>query len=93
MRDKYMRRKYGLSMERYQELLQEQGGVCAICGRVERRRTKFGEVWGLVVDHDHETGELRGLLCGDCNVAIGMFGDDPGRLLNGVVYLERYRGK
>jgi Recombination endonuclease VII len=58
----------------YDELLARQGGGCGICGRAP------GKI-SLHVDHDHETGEIRGLLCVGCNNALGQFHDDP-HLLN-----------
>lgn len=66
----------------YDELCRLQGGVCAICGRAP----KAGK--HLHVDHDHETGEVRGLLCFSCNVGIGNFGNDVERLQRAIDYLE-----
>lgn len=74
-----VRRLYGLDAERFQELLAEQNGACAICGEVPGR---------LEVDHDHGTGVVRGLLCGNCNKALGLMRDDTERLLSAVRYLE-----
>jgi len=59
-RDKELRRTYGLKLEQYEAILAAQGGVCGWCGRPPGRRA-------LVVDHDHVTGEIRGLLCDPCN--------------------------
>ena len=66
-RKSYLKRKYGMTLEDYERMLEAQGGVCAICGepRPEERT--------LHVDHDHETGEIRGLLCFRCNNALGDF--------------------
>jgi hypothetical protein len=72
-------RRYGLSAEGFAALLENQGGVCAICGAPNAASKE------LCVDHDHLTGRIRGLLCNACNVAVGLFRDDP-RLL------ERARG-
>src|SRR5688572_26282042 len=52
-RDQYLRRKYGITLEQYDEMFESQGGVCAICGREPR------DDISLHVDHDHETGEVR----------------------------------
>ena len=67
-RANHLLRRYGLTPEDYQALLDEQHGQCAICGREPRgsRNEK-----NLHVDHDHDTGEVRGLLCISCNAAIG----------------------
>jgi recombination endonuclease VII len=75
--DTHLRHWYGLSIERYDALLAEQGGGCAICGRTER----------LHVDHDHESGVVRGILCGGCNRALGCMDDDPERLVAAARYL------
>jgi hypothetical protein len=56
---------YGISVEQYSEMLAKQNGVCAICGSVPGGRR-------LCIDHNHETGEIRGLLCDKCNRALGM---------------------
>jgi hypothetical protein len=67
-------------------MLNNQGGVCAICGGVGKGSSN--RAVGLVVDHDHETGRIRGLLCSDCNTALGRFGDSRERLMKAVRYLE-----
>jgi len=54
----------------YAVKLQAQGGVCALCGHSETKRVK-GTLASLAVDHDHQTGQVRGLLCGSCNQALG----------------------
>jgi hypothetical protein len=72
-------------VEIYRELLEEQNGVCAICGN--------GQVSGhsrLFVDHDHQTGEIRGLLCGPCNSGLGMFRDNLEALKSATKYLDQY---
>lgn len=61
--------KYGITVEDYDRLLAQQQGLCAICGS-ERGATSFH------VDHDHNTGKVRGFLCARCNIALGGFGDD-----------------
>lgn len=68
----------------YDLLLERQGGACAICGEKPSIR--------LVVDHDHETGAVRGLLCNPCNLALGLFKDDSSRLGSAVTYVQKTRG-
>ena len=74
--------KYGITPEEYDRLLSEQAGGCAICGGTNGKKP-------LYVDHDHITGQVRGLLCHGCNVAIGHMKDDASLLRRAAVYLER----
>lgn len=73
---------YGLRLGEYDEMLAAQDGVCAIC----RGLNKSGK--RLAVDHDHNTGKVRGLLCTNCNTAIGKLGHDLGLLNAAINYLE-----
>ncbi len=82
-----LRRAYGLTPEEYDQLSQQQGGLCAICGEREMQVNQYG-VKRLAVDHDHETGLVRGLLCNNCNNGLGRFKDNPERLLRAVSYLN-----
>jgi hypothetical protein len=74
-------KKYGLTIEDYGRLLELQGGVCAICGVNGGKR--------LAVDHCHDTGNVRGLLCFDCNVGLGKFQDNADLLRRALAHLER----
>lgn len=74
-------RRYGLASGQYDELFAQQGGTCAICHRCPRQVA-------LSVDHDHVTGRVRGLLCQNCNAALGMFKDDPALLARAIDYLK-----
>lgn len=78
---------FGITIEQYNEMLIRQDGVCAIC-RSEETRTRAGTIRALCVDHDHETGAVRGLLCGLCNCLLGYAQDDRTRLLAAVNYLK-----
>ncbi len=71
-----------------QSLLESQGGVCAICKKEEQIIDKGGGTQRLSVDHDHDTGKIRGLLCNDCNVGLGRFKDNLELLRSAVAYLE-----
>lgn len=82
-RERQKLRQWGLTVEAYEQLLTEQGGVCAICSRPCPSGRK------LAVDHDHETGRVRGLLCGVCNRGLGYFKDDKGLLEAAVLYLAQ----
>ena len=81
-KNKRLNQRFGITLDEYNEMLEEQGGVCAICGGEETTEYCNGRVRQLAVDHDHRTGEVRGLLCHLCNRGIGMFRDSP-------IYLER----
>lgn len=85
-----LRKKYGMTPERYVEELQKQGGRCAICRRLpEEGALKFSSSGAhLSIDHDHKTKEFRGLLCGACNAGLGHLRDDVEALKRALVYLE-----
>lgn len=69
-RDRYLQRHYGITLDEYNALLASQGGGCRSCGGAPTGRHNT-----FRVDHDHETGQIRGLLCDSCNLAIGKLGD------------------
>jgi hypothetical protein len=83
-RTRHLKKRYGLGIDDYIELHKSQGGVCAICGEVSRVRET------LVVDHDHKSGVVRGLLCYRCNLVIGMMGDANDLFVKASEYLRRY---
>lgn len=90
--DAWLRRTYNTTLVEFRAKEQDQGGVCAICGR-EPVQYK-GDQWTkprLYQDHDHTTGQVRGLLCHHCNTAIGHLRDDPQLLLNAIEYLSKYK--
>lgn len=80
--------KYGITEQTYWEMFEAQGGVCAICKQAETRINR-GTLAHLAVDHDHNTGRVRGLLCATCNAGIGHFRDDTDLLQSAIVYLQR----
>lgn len=80
----YLKRKFGITPEQYDEMLAAQGGVCALCGRTPR------DDISLHVDHDHRTGVIRKLLCFQCNNALGDLGDDPDLLRAAADYLDAH---
>lgn len=85
-RDQQLRRQYGIDQDRYNELVDEQDGRCAICQEIPAPVN--GKRIALFVDHCHETSRIRGLLCTNCNVAIGHMKDDVSRLRAAIAYLE-----
>lgn len=78
-RNYHLRRRYGITAEHFDAMAAEQGGLCAICR----------EAPGDQVDHDHVTGRVRGLLCFNCNGALGQFRDRRDLMLRAVAYLDR----
>jgi len=77
--------RYGITVEQYKAMVDEQEGLCAICGTSEP-----GEWFTrLVVDHCHSTGKVRGLLCAKCNRGLGQFKDNPQMLRSAIAYLEK----
>lgn len=82
-------KKYGISPEEYQRMLDSQGGVCKICSSDKVSRSR--DTYNLFVDHDHETGKVRGLLCHHCNAGLGYFKDNLNYLNNAIEYLNENR--
>lgn len=82
-------RKYDLTPEQFDAMLERQGGVCAICRKPPTGGNTSARC--LHVDHDHVTGEIRGLLCSNHNVALGLFEDSPAFLRQAANYLEAAR--
>lgn len=80
-------RSFGITATEYDAILARQGGVCAICGQPETR-VVHGKLTRLAVDHDHETGAVRGLLCYFCNTGIGLFREDASILAAAIKYIE-----
>jgi Recombination endonuclease VII len=72
---------YGITLAEYAFLLKQQGGVCLICQVPHRPEHP------LVVDHNHVTMRVRGLLCSECNTGIGLLGDNPVTLQHAIAYL------
>ena len=79
VRDQKLRARYGISLGDYLEMLRGQNGACAVCGGGGK----------LHVDHCHETGRVRGLLCGSCNRALGLLKDDIDSLKKAIDYLQK----
>lgn len=81
MRASSLKHEYGLSPEQYMDIFDSQDGVCCLCGSEPRTKS-------LRVDHCHDTGQIRGLLCATCNSALGTFGDSIEGLRKAIAYLE-----
>lgn len=74
----HLKKRYGIGAAEFDELVREQDGVCPICNRPGPEH----------VDHDHESGRVRGVLCFNCNGGLGQFGDNTERLYRAAFYLE-----
>jgi hypothetical protein len=91
----YIKVKYGISEQDYWALYEAQGGVCAICHKVETTKRnpsvnyKNSTVRRLCIDHDHKTGIVRGLLCNHCNSILGHALDDATTLASAINYLSK----
>lgn len=79
----FLRSRWGLSLEDYTSMFEAQGGRCAICGDPPGRMA-------LAVDHNHDTGQIRGLLCSACNTGIGGLKDRLETVLAAAEYLRRF---
>ncbi len=98
-RAQHMLRTYGITQEQYDALHTAQEGVCAICGSEGRAMVADNDSRGraprhmplLFVDHDHTTNTVRGLLCYDCNMGLGLFRDNPTVLRTAILYLNNHR--
>lgn len=85
LRDTAYKKKFGISLEEYDTKLKNQKYCCAICG-IHENKVKLR----FAVDHNHKTGEVRDLLCGQCNVAVGMVKEDLTILTSMISYLMEH---
>jgi len=81
---------FGLTLEQYDQMLEDQNGVCAICGKPETKIGRSGLPQRLSVDHNHQTGQVRQLLCHACNMVVGFSGEDIRTLYATANYLLRH---
>lgn len=80
-----LKRNYGMTVEQYDSMLKAQNGVCAICFGVNKNGKR------LAVDHDHNTGKVRELLCASCNLVIGHCRESAENLERAISYLRRHK--
>ena len=86
---KHFQKKFGITIAQFQVMLENQNGVCAICGKPESG-TRNGVTRWLSVDHNHETKAVRGLLCTNCNVAVGMMYENRDIMRSAIAYLDKW---
>lgn len=90
VRNGIIARMFGLSPDCFEQMKRSQEGVCDICKQPETKRHRSGTICELSVDHDHETGKVRALLCSACNAALGLFREDPDRMRAAAAYIEHH---
>ena len=93
-RDENLKRLYGIGLNEYNNLLDNQNGKCAICGTTEpggRKSGRGGAVDVFYVDHDHKTEKVRGLLCNVCNRTMWYVGENSGVLEEMIKYLQKHQ--
>ena len=90
-KDSFLRSTYGITYEEFIQKCNEQGDVCKICKSPETRKSRYGGICRLHVDHEHTTGKVRGLLCHACNSGLGHFREDIDLLWNAIEYIEFYK--
>lgn len=83
VRQNYLKTKYGITLEEYEQMLRNQAGCCGICGTHKSQKERK-----LAIDHDHTTNEIRGLLCTECNTSLGKLGDNVEGILKALRYLS-----
>lgn len=83
-KNKVLKNRYGITLERYNEMFKEQNGKCAICEKNHRHEN------ALPVDHEHSTGKVRGLLCHSCNRSMHWL-DDPEMMAKAQAYKEMHK--
>lgn len=87
IRSKNLKHRFDLTTDAYDQQFVHQRGLCAICEKPEVNKDAKGKVKWLGVDHNHATGELRGLLCYKCNTGVGKLGDSIVTLESAIKYL------
>lgn len=91
-RDRYLRATYNITLEEYNILFFQQGGLCAVCSQPETVIDPYTkQVKYLAVDHNHKTDKVRQLLCSDCNTLLGVLEKDPNRVKLLVKYLKKHQ--
>ena len=91
MRQNNLKTKYKVDLNWYENQFKEQDFKCAICETTENTVVGSKNALNFAVDHDHETGKVRGLLCNQCNRALGMFKDSQDILKKAVSYLKKHK--
>lgn len=89
-RERNLRHRFGVDLQWYEEQLKKQNYCCAICGTKENKVVRGARIdLSFAVDHCHKTGKIRGLLCNQCNRALGMFNDSVELIHKAINYLKK----
>lgn len=88
VRSKRLQNAYGITAQAYDQMLADQDGVCALCHKPEKAKSRSGAIRALAVDHCHDTGRVRGLLCRKCNQILGEIGDKLESAQKLVLYMK-----
>lgn len=91
-KDSNLRKNFGIDLKQYQRMFAAQNGICAIC-ECEETATRNGKALWLSVDHDHENGEVRSLLCKVCNTGLGAFSDKTETMEKAIAYIKHHKSK
>ena len=81
--DAIIRRTYGITLDDYYKILKDQGGGCKLCGRTEDQEGRK-----LAIDHCHTSGNIRGILCANCNQALGLLYDSTSTMQRAIEYIK-----
>lgn len=95
-RQNHLMSRYGITQELFDKIIEEQNGICPICERSQEEwkdEGRKGAAGQWHIDHDHETGKIRGCLCYSCNIGLGKFSDNPNILIKAIEYLEKHGKK
>jgi len=90
VKDVSLRYEFDISLKEYEKIFEEQKGLCAICGNPEKEK-RASRLIRLAIDHNHQTGKIRELLCKRCNVVLGFVEEDIDLLLNFINYLRKHQ--
>lgn len=86
-----LKNKFNITLGQYDQMLEKQNGVCAICGELETAKDKYGGMKRLAVDHNHKTDKIRALLCNNCNNMIGYAKENIIYLESAINYLKSHK--
>lgn len=87
-RQRNLKHRFGVDLEWYEKQFKKQNYSCAICQTKTNKTVGDRQFWNFSVDHCHDSGKIRGILCNNCNRALGLFQDNPELLKKAASYVE-----